>query len=193
MKEQTAEWINRLGRFCGKRDVPELTPDQLYRKYQIRQADVLVLFGGSILCGGDVLADAMKQNVAQKYVIVGGAGHTTETLRRKMHAEFPEIMTEGLPEAEIFEAYLEYRYGLHADLLECRSTNCGNNITYLLELLAVVVCAGHCPVYVSTYYGYVVALRELPAIAYLTFDAFLSLIIRRISGVDDCFHSVLPL
>ena len=136
MKEQTAEWINRLGRFCGKRDVPELTPDQLYRKYQIRQADVLVLFGGSILCGGDVLADAMKQNVAQKYVIVGGAGHTTETLRRKMHAEFPEIMTEGLPEAEIFEAYLEYRYGLHADLLECRSTNCGNNITYLLELLA---------------------------------------------------------
>ena len=50
MKEQTAEWINRLGRFCGKRDVPELTPDQLYRKYQIRQADVLVLFGGSILC-----------------------------------------------------------------------------------------------------------------------------------------------
>lgn len=136
MKEQTAEWINRLGRFCGKRDVPELTPDQLYRKYQIRQADVLVLFGGSILCGGDVLADAMKQNVAQKYVIVGGAGHTTETLRRKMHAEFPEIMTEGLPEAEIFEAYLEYRYGLHADLLECRSTNCGNNITYFLELLA---------------------------------------------------------
>lgn len=136
MKEQTAEWINRLGRFCGKRDVPELTPDQLYRKYQIRQADVLVLFGGSILCGGDVLADAMKQNVAQKYVIVGGAGHTTETLRRKMHAEFPEIMTEGLSEAEIFEAYLEYRYGLHADLLECRSTNCGNNITYLLELLA---------------------------------------------------------
>ena len=136
MKEQTAEWINRLGRFCGKRDVPELTPDQLYRKYQIRQADVLVLFGGSILCGGDVLADAMKQNVAQKYVIVGGAGHTTETLRRKMHAEFPEIMTEGLSEAEIFEAYLEYRYGLHANLLECRSTNCGNNITYLLELLA---------------------------------------------------------
>ena len=117
MKEQTAEWINRLGRFCGKRDVPELTPDQLYRKYQIRQADVLALFGGSILCGGDVLADAMKQNVAKKYVIVGGAGHTTETLRRKMHAEFSEIMTEGLPEAEIFEAYLEYRYGLHACLL----------------------------------------------------------------------------
>ena len=66
MKEQTAEWINRLGRFCGKRDVPELTPDQLYRKYQIRQADVLVLFGGSILCGGDVLADAMKQDAAMQ-------------------------------------------------------------------------------------------------------------------------------
>ena len=44
----------------------ELTPEQLYRKYQIRQADVLVLFGGSILCGGDVLADAMKRDVAMQ-------------------------------------------------------------------------------------------------------------------------------
>ena len=43
--------------------------------------------------------------------------------------------TGGLPEAEVFEKYIAYRYGLHADFLECRSTNCGNNITYLLDLL----------------------------------------------------------
>lgn len=34
-----------------------------------------------------------------------------------------------------FDACLRHCYGLHADFLECRSTNCGNNITYLLELL----------------------------------------------------------
>lgn len=135
MKERIVECINMLGTFCGKRDIPFLTKKELKDKYGIDQADVMVLFGGSILCGGDVLAEAMKAQVAGIYIIVGGAGHTTETLRLKMNEEFPEIKTKGLPEAKIFEAYLETRYGLYADFLECKSTNCGNNITYLLELL----------------------------------------------------------
>ena len=135
MRERIAECINILGSFCGKRDIPLLTREELKNKYGIDQADVMVLFGGSILCGGDVLAEAMEAQAAGKYIIAGGAGHTTETLRLKMNAEFPEIQTKGLPEAKIFEAYLETRYGLHADFLECDSTNCGNNITYLLELL----------------------------------------------------------
>lgn len=102
MLGHTANNINTLGAFCGKRDV---------------------------------LAQAMRDHIAKKYVIVGGAGHTTETLRLKMHEEFPELETEGLSEAEVFAKYLNHRYGLKPDLLECRSTNCGNNITYLLDLL----------------------------------------------------------
>ena len=133
--ESIARNINILGEFCGKRDVPELTPGMLRRTYGLERADVMVLFGGSILAGGDVLAEAMKNAVARKYVIVGGAGHTTQTLRDKMHSEFPDIETAELSEAEVFDAYLKHRYGLKPDLLECRSTNCGNNITYLLELL----------------------------------------------------------
>ena len=58
--------MNILGEFCGIRDVPELTPEALKRRFGIRQADVMVLFGGSILCGGDVLAAAMKVHVAKK-------------------------------------------------------------------------------------------------------------------------------
>lgn len=135
MLEDIANNINTLGDFCGKRDVAELTSEQIYKKYGIAQADVMVLFGGSILCGGDVLAQAMKNNVAKKYVIVGGAGHTTETLRLKMHERFPDIETAGLPEAEVFAKYLKHQYGLEPDFLECKSTNCGNNITYLLDLL----------------------------------------------------------
>jgi hypothetical protein len=135
LKEFIAECVNILGSFCGKRDVPALTSEDLSKKYGIEQADVMVLFGGSILCGGDILAHAMKKGIAKKYIIAGGAGHTTETLRIKMHEEFPDIETAGLPEAKIFEAYIEHRYGLKADYLECNSTNCGNNITYLLELL----------------------------------------------------------
>lgn len=135
MKEQIADAINVLGDFCGKRDVESLTEHCLYNKYAIRQADVMVLFGGSIICGGDVLAHAIKNKIARKFVIVGGAGHTTENLRRRVHQEYPAIMTDGLPEAEIFNLYLDTVYGLRADYLEKQSTNCGNNITYLLDLL----------------------------------------------------------
>ncbi|KHD36587.1 hypothetical protein NL50_08660 [Clostridium acetobutylicum] len=135
MKDKIAESINILSRFCGKRDISVLTKNELKIKYGLEQVDVMVLFGGSILIGGDVLAEAMKNGIARKYVIVGGAGHTTETLRVKMHNEFPEIETDGLPEAKLFAAYLKYKYNLRPDLLECKSTNCGNNLTYLLDLL----------------------------------------------------------
>lgn len=135
MIEHIAENINILGRFCGKRDITSLTKEELRKKYNINEVDVMVLFGGSIISGGDTLAQAMINNIAKKYIIVGGAGHTTETLRLRMHSEFPKIETNGLTEAEIFANYLNYKYNLKPDLLECNSTNCGNNITYLLDLL----------------------------------------------------------
>lgn len=127
--------INTLGAFCGRRDIPLLTSQELKKKYGFEQADVMVLFGGSILCGGDILANAMKNRVAKKYIIVGGAGHTTETLRIKMHQQFPAIVTADLPEAKVFAGYLKYIYNLEPDYLECNSTNCGNNFTFLLNLL----------------------------------------------------------
>lgn len=135
MTNQIAQNINILGSFCGKRDISTLTSHTLETKYGIRQADVMVLFGGSILCGGDILAEGMKNKIAKKYIIVGGEGHTTDTLRRKMQELFPDVRTAGLQEAELFDLYLKRRHRLRADFLECRSTNCGNNITYLLELL----------------------------------------------------------
>lgn len=53
-----------------------------------------------------------------------------------MWDHFPQLDPTGLTEAEIFQAYLEQKYGLSADFLETQSTNCGNNVTYLLDLLA---------------------------------------------------------
>lgn len=135
MMEQTAQDINKLGGFCGKRDLPALTQAAMRQVYGCPQADVMVLFGGSILAGGDVLAQAMQNGAAKKFIIVGGAGHTTQTLRETVHAICPEIKTADEPEAVVFDRYLRSRYGLHADALETQSTNCGNNITYLLELL----------------------------------------------------------
>ena len=135
MKSRIAEDINTLGRFCGARDISALKREELLQKYGISAADVMVLFGGSILAGGDILAQAIKDGVAKKYIIVGGEGHTTQTLRDVVHSEYPGIVTAGLPEAEVYRRYLETAYGCHADYIETQSTNCGNNITYLLNLL----------------------------------------------------------
>lgn len=130
-----AECVNILGAFCGRRDLPSLTPDGVKKATGSDKADVLVLFGGSIMAGGDLFASAIRDHIARRYVIVGGAGHTTGTLRRKVHEEYPDIDTEGLPEAEVFNAYIGSVYGVEADLLETASTNCGNNITNLIEIL----------------------------------------------------------
>lgn len=134
MTADTAYSINVLGDFCGIRDVEALTADSLQSKYGIRQADVMVLFGGSILNGGDIFAHAIKNKIAKKYIISGGVGHTTDALRKKVHKEYPSIITDGLTEAEIFSRYLSSLYGVKADYLETKSTNCGNNITFLLDL-----------------------------------------------------------
>lgn len=133
--QRIAEAINALGEFCGPRDIEELTQEALQAKYHISQVDVAVLFGGSILAGGDVLAGAMQNHLAKKYIIVGGAGHTTETLREKMFAVLQKEFSPKAAEAELFDLYLREKYGLHADCLECESTNCGNNITLLMSLL----------------------------------------------------------
>ena len=135
MKKRTADAINVLGQFCGIRDVECLNTASLLAKYSISQADVFVLFGGSILAGGDLLAQAIKDRIAKAYVIVGGAGHTTEALRQRVHDEYPAIETAGLPEAGVFQNYLREVHSCEADFLESKSTNCGNNITCLMDLL----------------------------------------------------------
>ena len=130
-----AENINTIADFCAPRDFLSLTQAAMQDAVSTPQVDAMVLFGGSILAGGDVLAEAIKNKIAHTYVIVGGAGHTTETLRQRVHAEYPAIETANLPEAEVFQRYLRTVHGCEADYLETASTNCGNNISYLLDLL----------------------------------------------------------
>lgn len=57
--------INTLADYLGPRDLPALTPADLEGKYGIPQADAFVLFGGSILPGGDVFAAAKKAEIAK--------------------------------------------------------------------------------------------------------------------------------
>ncbi|WP_433294779.1 ElyC/SanA/YdcF family protein [Actinoplanes sp. CA-030573] len=115
MSAPIARAVNTLADFCALRD-------------PLEPADVAILFGGSILAGGDVFAGLMRSGIATHYMIVGGNGHTTEALRDTLG--WPEPT-----EADLFDRYLRERHGLAADLLERESTNCGNNVTKALWTL----------------------------------------------------------
>lgn len=130
-----AEKLNILADFCGKRDVQELTKEELIKKYNIQHADLLILFGGSILEGCNVAGNAILKGAAKKLMIVGGEGHTTESLRKNIKEECSEIVTEQKMEADIMGKYIELKYNIKDYYIERHSTNCGNNVTYALRLL----------------------------------------------------------
>lgn len=129
-----ADAANRIASWCGLRDVQELSP---------QMADLFVLFGGGVVGMLDALVDAMERDVATRYAIVGGRGHATFWLERAMERELVDWDdsvcdkpdASACSEAEMLAALLAQRTGRHVDLLETRSTNCGNNITYLLDML----------------------------------------------------------
>jgi uncharacterized SAM-binding protein YcdF (DUF218 family) len=132
---KTAENINILSDFLGMRDIDTLTKNALEEKFQVSQTDLLILFGGSIAHGCDVVGEAISNNIAKNFMIVGGAGHTTESLRRAIHHAFPEIDTARKMEADIMSEYIKQKYDVGEILIERKSTNCGNNITYALEVM----------------------------------------------------------
>lgn len=59
MDHKTSFYINTLAHFCGKRAPKSLTQTDLMSVFNIPKADALVLFGGSILTGGDLLANPL--------------------------------------------------------------------------------------------------------------------------------------
>ena len=132
--ERTVSSINTLVRFCARRDVPALTREAL-RSVAVAPADVAILFGGTIVAGADVLAGAMREQVASRYMIVGGQGHTTGALRRSLRQRTGWQDAGSGTEAALLDRYLRERHGLAADLLEHDSTNCGSNARNAVALL----------------------------------------------------------
>jgi uncharacterized SAM-binding protein YcdF (DUF218 family) len=127
--EYLAGRVNTLVDFCALRDVE--VP-------RAGVADVAVLFGGSILAGGDVFARALADGAAPRAMIVGGQGHSTDALRAAMRRQMGWTDVDGLSEASLFARYLRERYDLNVDLLGHESTNCGSNVREALDLLRAV-------------------------------------------------------
>lgn len=70
MDSNVAENINTLAKFLGTRDIDALNQEELFKRYGIHQVDVMVLFGGSILEGGDVLASGIKTSLRKNILLL---------------------------------------------------------------------------------------------------------------------------
>ncbi|GGQ48397.1 ElyC/SanA/YdcF family protein [Couchioplanes azureus] len=127
--------LNTLVDFCALRDVGTLSRAAVDEAAGGR-VDVAILFGGSILAGGDLFARAVKDDVAARFMVAGGQGHSTDVLRAAMrrHTDCDDVADRT--EAALFDRYLRERYGIQIDLLEHESTNCGSNVRNALALLA---------------------------------------------------------
>ena len=135
---------NAIGEWLGVRDMRELSVESLQHDVGVTggRVDLFVLFGGGVIGSVEVLAQAMERGIAHEYAVVGGRGHATYGLERaieRLRAEsgdsacVPDPKTAS--EAEMLAAVLRMRHGVAPDFLETRSTNCGNNIEYLLDAL----------------------------------------------------------
>ena len=131
----TAENINIIGNFLSRRDIPSLTKEELKNRYAVEKADIIILFGGSIIHGWDVAAKAIKDDLAEKLLISGGIGHTTSKLWSIISEKFPGIKAENRSEADIIADYIKLKYDINSPLIENQSTNCGNNVTFALNTL----------------------------------------------------------
>ncbi len=134
---QLSDAVNLVSCYCGPRDMPSLSHGVLFDTAGWQRADVLIYFGGGLLCGADELAQGIRNNVATTYMVVGGEGHTTEVLQaeasKALSLPLEHFRTKS--EAEIVQEYLAQKFRPGADFLECESTNCGANITNALAIL----------------------------------------------------------
>lgn len=130
-----ADDLNTLVGFCAVRDVEALDRGTVEEAAGGR-VDVAILFGGSILAGGDLFARAVAGGVADRSMIVGGQGHSTDVLRAVLRERMGWDDVAGRTEAALFDRYLRERHGVGVDLLETGSTNCGSNVRNALALMA---------------------------------------------------------
>jgi len=133
--QTVADKLNIIADFLALRDIPVLTNEELLKKYDIQQADMLILFGGNIIHGCKMAAQSYLQGIAKQMMIVGGEGHTTDTLRKLIHSRYPEFKTDDKSESECIAYMLEKEYGITGLILETKSTNCGNNVSNALSVL----------------------------------------------------------
>ncbi|WP_298839654.1 YdcF family protein [Clostridium sp.] len=134
--QEVADNLNILGDFLSKRDIEDLSKAALIKKYGIKQVDLLILLGGSIVYGCEIAGKTFSNGIAKQLMIVGGEGHTTSLLRTAISERYPSIITQNRMEADMISDLLYEKYSISKNdiFMEKQSTNCGENALFSLRL-----------------------------------------------------------
>lgn len=101
--------------------------------------DALVLCGSAVLASVDVAAAALAAGLADRLVVTGGVGHSTRFLEHAVQAHplYRGTPTSGRSEAAVIADILREHHEVpdSAVLIEDRSTNCGENAEFTVDLL----------------------------------------------------------
>lgn len=131
------EDFNEIIEFLARRDIDTLSREELVQKYNIQQVDLLVIVGNCIPYIAIEAAKAYKSRIAEKLMIAGGIGHTTQVLRDRINEKYPNFNTIGKPEADIIAKLLEQEYGIKIEeiMIDNKSSNCGENAKNTLQVI----------------------------------------------------------
>lgn len=129
--------VNRIAGWLARRDLPELSASGIEAACGRPKVDLLILLGGSIPYGCERALEAWRAGLADRFMIVGGIGHTTPCLQRLLHERIPEMQTKGRAEADILAEYFQRAHGADPSewILETQSFNCGENASFALRTL----------------------------------------------------------
>ena len=136
--DQDAGDINTMSAFLARRDLPSLSGPELERLTGKPRADLLILLRSAVVRAVEIAAEAYRKGLAERLMIAGGNGHSTEYLRENIRRsdKYGDIAVDGRCEAEILRDAAVKIAGLDASevLMETASTNCGNNAEFALRV-----------------------------------------------------------
>lgn len=144
LDSQAISDINIIARFLAVRNVNNLTREELHKHFAMEQADMLILLGNSLVHTWEEAAKAFLHGIAKAFMIVGGIGHSTDSLRHTVarHAAYRDIDVKDRPEADIIKDIVVKHWGIPEDriIVENQSTNCGDNASKALDVLLGTNC-----------------------------------------------------
>lgn len=109
--EKEAAAMNCLFDYLALRQAPQLSRGAVFEYFGGEPAQWLVLFGGSIPEGAELVAKAMREGVARRLMLVGGEGHTTQALRDHILPGVPRSRPKAGPRRRCWRQYLQAAHG----------------------------------------------------------------------------------
>lgn len=146
MKKEIVDAVNKISRFLAFRQLNDLTVDELYKEYNIKKVDILLLLGSDLPKIVEIGCNAYQEGLCDYLLFCGGIGHSTQNLKEKVSAIL-NVDISHLPEteAELYSYLARIKYSVPENkiIIENKSANTAENIKFAMHILKEREIAGN--------------------------------------------------